>query len=520
MIILDTLRADKVLSNFNNRISTPFIKNILKNSIYFENCISHSPWTLPSHISIFTGLYLSQNGLISKDIFKISEKIPVLTEILKNLGYYTIGYTENAFIGKMSGLNRGFNTYSENWKEGILWNKNPTYNTLQKVTKKSENLIIKKKGKISLIQKLWNIIKIYFGKTLEYFIKKIFWKKILFGYINNTIEKINNLKTDFKENLNKEPYFFFLNIMATHYPYLPIIKALQYFKITLKDFKIIRSFFLKHQKYNKEILNIQTKSLSIKKLRVLQSLYYACVYYADSILKRIFQFLENLELLKNSYVIITSDHGEHLCTNDDHFLWEHQTCHSLYEPLIKVPLIIYNSNFKQKTIKDQVKLKDLYHTILHLTGIPAENNIYLKSKKSIISQIESGNTPKYIFGEYLKNNSRAEKMLKMARIRRKTVNKELIKKIFSDKYFLRTNTKKYIAYGRKIDEFYDLLGDPCELNNTFSQVSKEYLKMKEKIKEYLKKINNINNLRDLLTKREKEILSKSLSKVKLVDQRL
>ena len=85
-IVLDTLRADRVLQKQNNVELTPFIKGILKKSIYFENCIANSPWTLASHISMFTGLYPIQNRILENNVYALNNKLPILTEILKKNG--------------------------------------------------------------------------------------------------------------------------------------------------------------------------------------------------------------------------------------------------------------------------------------------------------------------------------------------------------------------------------------------------------------------------------------------------
>ena len=59
-------------------------------------------------------------------------------------------------------------------------------------------------------------------------------------------------------------------------------------------------------------------------------------------------------MLEDSYIIITSDHGEHLGGKLDHYLWEHNTYQSIYEPLIKVPLLIYNKKFKKRLVYQNV----------------------------------------------------------------------------------------------------------------------------------------------------------------------
>ncbi|MFX0142296.1 MAG: sulfatase-like hydrolase/transferase, partial [Candidatus Hodarchaeota archaeon] len=90
LIVLDALRADRVFSNYKNKIMTPTMKKLLENSIYFENCIANSTWTIPSHVNMFTGLYQTQKLLLNKNHKNLGNKIPILAEILKDLGYSTI----------------------------------------------------------------------------------------------------------------------------------------------------------------------------------------------------------------------------------------------------------------------------------------------------------------------------------------------------------------------------------------------------------------------------------------------
>ena len=118
-IVLDTLRGDRVFSNYKNIELTSNLKKLLENSLYFENCYANAPWTLPSHMNMFTGLYQTQTSLVKNELEKLSNKIPILTEILREMGYTTFCFTENAFISKTYGLTRGFD------KEFSVWDWNP-----------------------------------------------------------------------------------------------------------------------------------------------------------------------------------------------------------------------------------------------------------------------------------------------------------------------------------------------------------------------------------------------------------
>jgi len=345
-IVLDTLRADKMLSNYNNINLTSFIKSLLKNSLYFENCISNSPWTLPSHISMFTGLYSTQNALISKDIEKVSNKIPVLTEILKDLGYYTMCFSENAFISKTYGLTRGFDKVFNVWdwnpwiKEKYIFSR--LMGRLHKI-----DLFIKKRLKNKLFVKNWTIIKDRSEKIIKTILKLAFLSHIIFHLKNDTINDLKIFGKEIENNIDNKPFYIFFNFLTTHDPYIPLKEIFNSFNITIKDFKIIKDMLINPLRSRLDV-NIKFKKLSEKQIKVIKKLYNACVFSGDIIVKNVISILKNLGLYENSYIIITSDHGEHLGDKLDHYFWEHNTYQSLYESLVRVPLIIFNTNFKKK----------------------------------------------------------------------------------------------------------------------------------------------------------------------------
>jgi len=509
-IVLDTLRADRVLDTNKNKNLTPYIKSLLKNSIYFENCIANSPWTLPSHISMFTGLYPTQCRVISDEVDKLSKKIPVLAEILKEVGYYTICFSENVFITKMYGLTRGFD------KELQVWDMNPwnqeNYKLFQlmKFLKRVDSFI-QKRIKSKLILNFWTHILKRSENLIKEIIKRFLLNDILFKLKNKTIDDFEKLSQILQGKKNYKPFFIFFNLLTAHEPYIPFKKFFKSFNITIKDFKKIKNLIIEPLKYRLKI-NIKSKRLSNQKVRVIKKLYDAGVISSDFVINKLFAILEKLGLIENSYIIITSDHGEHLGDHLDHYLWEHSTYISLYEGVIKVPLLIYNINFKKKIVKNQVQLKDLFHTILHLTGIPDERNKYLDKKKSIIHQIQTNSTPKYIFGEYLNPK---ETMIDLINSHRRTINRSLIPKIFSDVYFLRSDTHKYIKFkNNKFKEFYNLTTDPHEQINLVSEDNDILNEMKSKMKFVLEIINNPEELKNLITEKEKDLLKSIISSFK------
>ena len=518
-IVLDTLRADRVLCTYKNKNLTPFISSILDNSIYFENCIANSPWTLPSHISMFTGLYETQHVSISKNYVKLSQKVPILTEILKDMGYHTVCYTENPFISNVYGLSRGFDNYINAFNTNIKKNNQTVkirHNRNVLLTKITDLLFIidsnvKKRVKHSQIINFWTFLRVKIRK----YIRILFWKNIIRNIIlnkNTTIREINKSCKSIKYEINNKPVYFFFNIMTTHDPYAPLFQVLKKFDITLDDFKILKKFYV-NTRIIKMKTNLKPKHLSENKIKTFNKIYNACVLSSDIIVKNIFSNLKKIGILDNAYVIITSDHGEHLFDKLDHYYWEHGTYVSLYNSVLRVPLLIFNTKLKKKIVKNQVQLIDLFHTILHLTRIPADQNKYLEINKSIIYQIDHKSTPKYIFGEYFKSKNF---MLDVIKIHRRNINRKMIPKMLNHIYFLRSNECKYIKYNNcKIKEFFNLSKDPHEQNNIFNENNENCRKMKLFLENYLKKIKNIEGVKDIITEKEKSAIKSIINKVKI-----
>ncbi|MCP4428207.1 MAG: sulfatase-like hydrolase/transferase, partial [Chloroflexi bacterium] len=69
-------------------------------------------WTVPSHASLFTGMYPSGHGLKGRNL-KLRSDIPTMAGYLGEQGYATVALTANALIGDPTGLSRGFQTLTD-----------------------------------------------------------------------------------------------------------------------------------------------------------------------------------------------------------------------------------------------------------------------------------------------------------------------------------------------------------------------------------------------------------------------
>jgi arylsulfatase A-like enzyme len=113
-ISIDTLRADHLGTYGYRRATSPTLDRLADESLVFERAFATAPWTLPSHASMFTGLYPEEHGAgRSAPRAPLPEGIPTLAEILQAAGYRTLAFTAGGAMRRSSGLDRGFSLWSD-----------------------------------------------------------------------------------------------------------------------------------------------------------------------------------------------------------------------------------------------------------------------------------------------------------------------------------------------------------------------------------------------------------------------
>jgi arylsulfatase A-like enzyme len=113
LVVFDTARWDRFGCYGYERPTTPTVDALAADGLRAETMIANGPWTLPSHGSLFTGLYPSQHGSQwqTGPTLRDSSRV-TLAEWLKTLGYDTWCVTNNGLISERTGLARGFDHYA------------------------------------------------------------------------------------------------------------------------------------------------------------------------------------------------------------------------------------------------------------------------------------------------------------------------------------------------------------------------------------------------------------------------
>jgi len=113
VVTIDTLRADHLGCYGYSKVETPRIDRLAKDGILFTQAFTPVPITLPSHVSIFTGLYPPSHGVRNNGTFILNQSATTLAEILQQHGWRTAAMVSSYTLDSCFGLNQGFEVYDD-----------------------------------------------------------------------------------------------------------------------------------------------------------------------------------------------------------------------------------------------------------------------------------------------------------------------------------------------------------------------------------------------------------------------
>lgn len=108
LISLDCVRADAIGGRLESQPRTPNLDRFASQATSFTNCCSAATWTIPSHASLFTGLYPWHHGSWGSQPRPISPSAETLSEFLSHSGFRTISLSANPFLSPRWSFTRGF----------------------------------------------------------------------------------------------------------------------------------------------------------------------------------------------------------------------------------------------------------------------------------------------------------------------------------------------------------------------------------------------------------------------------
>jgi len=113
-VVLDTTRADAVSADGGEGAETPTLDRLAEEGVLYTQARSTSAWTVPSHGSLFTGLYPSRHGAHHEHL-KLDPQMTTVAEALAP-EYATAGFSENPHVSRGYGFAQGFEHFEETWR--------------------------------------------------------------------------------------------------------------------------------------------------------------------------------------------------------------------------------------------------------------------------------------------------------------------------------------------------------------------------------------------------------------------
>ena len=119
MIVVDTLRPDRLGAWGQARETSPHIDNLAGESIRFSHAKSQAPWTTPSTASLLTSLYPHELGIETEPNI-VPDQAILLPELLRDRGYQTFGVVASSFLSRQWNFDQGFSRFEDRNVGGLM----------------------------------------------------------------------------------------------------------------------------------------------------------------------------------------------------------------------------------------------------------------------------------------------------------------------------------------------------------------------------------------------------------------
>jgi arylsulfatase A-like enzyme len=366
LLVLDTQRADRLSCYGHQHETTPHIDSFAADATMFRHAVSAAQWTIPSHSSMFTGLYPSAHTTV-QSFSKLPSTLSTIAERLHASGYHTAAFCNNPLVGVINnGLRRGFQSFLN--YSGLMTSR-PNQAGIQRGMIDRWRQIFK-----NVLVRMLGRIQDSFARSealLDFSFSPLMvplWQTAL-SFKGNTARSLNDaarLLTERRGIEREQPIFSFINLMGTHMPYHPPRHAIERFAPHVLRDRAARSYL---RRFNSDIygwLAPLAGEIDEQRKATIDGMYDAEVYTQDEHVGHFVQRLRDSGALDNTLLIIAADHGDHLGEKQ---LVGH--IFSLYNELVHVPLLIRDpaGDFARGDTVDQfVSTRRLFHTMLSAAG--------------------------------------------------------------------------------------------------------------------------------------------------------
>jgi arylsulfatase A-like enzyme len=460
-VSLAPLRADRLSCYGHSRDTSPNLDRLAGEATLFEHAYATAAWTPPGYASLLTGLYPSCHGVSAST--GLGGSIPTLGEALGELGYHTVGFVSTSFIGRLKGLDRGFQQFYEPWRG---WGSGATAERGASRDGRLRSLAAKALAageRVLAPAATWRQV------------KHLAWRHGLVDKgARRTLGRV--LRWLKEEAPRRQPFFLLVHLQETHHPYFaPHPYRYRYVARSAPGVDWRRIQRLNADPY---LYMTGLEEAGRRDLEVLRALYDGEIRYLDAELGRLFAALARSGLLDRMVLAVVSPHGESL---GEHGFGEHQGC--LYEPVVHVPLILRYPPVAPAGLRVEslVQTTDLFATLLELAGgSPAKRTL---QGESLLPPASRRPYRPFVVAEYEGNRP-----IPLTRLQQATGRPLPAERFTRRLSMIRMGPYKYICGSDGSEELFHLGADPGEEVNRIERERQQANQLALALRKFLKNL--------------------------------
>lgn len=352
LISLDTLSSEHLPCYGYIRNTAPALCDFAQKNYFFPHAYGNGSYTLPTHVSMFTGLYPRTHGMLTVHSPKLPATTPFFPSILKSNGYTNIFIMddENAHMPMdkvyYRGIDTQFGEYTDSWNDGFTaFEKN-----------------VRDHKKTFLFVHSYYVHPPFSEKetSLQYthdFYDWMFWREE--DQIGTTKNFIAYLIKALQINIEAGTPFD-----AKNDPIL-LSRLLESQNDYDKQKALVRAYPTIVNDYRRKYDPLIRMDIhNTKEITFLKAIYDGRIRQMDEgPIRELLSFINTPLIQANTVVIITSDHGEEF---NEHGYLSHTT---LYDPNTHIFLAMGFPDKTSRRVDEYVQTADLTPTMLDILGI-------------------------------------------------------------------------------------------------------------------------------------------------------
>lgn len=344
-LVIDSLRAQSLASFGGRKVPrTPFFDRLDRTSISFRRAYAAECWTLPSHVSMFTGLLPSEHGAHFQSM-AYTGSAPTIAEILSQAGHYTEIVTRNfMFDGTIPGVTRGFQVNTRPVREiGRL----DPFALILALNKPRSRRLMKSTAFFHPLHRTNRKFLSEYSKAL------LPADEVALDHVLETVQRCRK---------QARPYFIFSNLYDVHWPYPPSPDSVLREWTSLEGIVQNLAFPFALTAIGSHAYLRPGFKISARNRQILLDRYHRAIELMDAKLERFYSEVNRAGFLDDTMLIITSDHGEGF---GEHGLYLHDG--SLYNTHLHVPLWVHHPEEESRAIEDVVSTRELFSLVQEVT---------------------------------------------------------------------------------------------------------------------------------------------------------